>query len=419
MRILQLTNKIPYPPSDGGTIAMWQAAAGFAELGNELSILCMQTAKHRATTIDSSQFPENLTLEMVDVPARITPWGMLGNLLFSSLPYTASRFIHPAFEKKLIQLLSEKEYDLVQLEGLYLLPYTSVIRKHSKALIALRAHNIEHEIWERLAEQSTLLKGWYLSNLSNRILEFKLQYLDSFDLLIPITQRDADYYQRLGSKQAIFVAPVGISEQLNASGSAPQSKPAETKPTPAQQSSKLPDLFHLGAMDWPPNIEGLEWFLKEIWPMARHQHPGLKLHLAGRNAPASIVKRWSNLPGVIFHGEVPSSKAFIVSYPIMIVPLLSGSGMRVKMMEGMMHERAIISTPVGMEGIAVTPDKNCIIASDKTAWINAINQLIMNPLKIEHLGKAASRLVQEKYAARSIVEKWCAFYENALTKAPQ
>src|SRR5450759_1216485 len=155
MRILQLMNKVPWPPKDGGAIACLNMTKGFSMLGHEVTVLSMNTSKHHITI---KEMPANIrskaNFQLVEVPASINWFEATLNLLFSKLPYNAQRFISDEFSLELIKLLTEKTYDVIQLEGLYLCSYIPVIRKYSKALIAYRAHNIEYEIWERTATLS-------------------------------------------------------------------------------------------------------------------------------------------------------------------------------------------------------------------------------------------------------------------------
>ena len=179
MKILQVTNKVPYPANDGGSIACMNLTRGFSLLGHDVTVLAMRTLKHR---VSLNEMPEVITdmadFKIVDVPAKISRPAALINLIFSAKPYNAIRFISDKFKTELIKLLQEKQFDIVQLEGLYVCPYINEIRKYSNAVIVYRAHNIEFEIWERTAK---LTNGWtkfYLKNLSKRIKRFEKKNLN-------------------------------------------------------------------------------------------------------------------------------------------------------------------------------------------------------------------------------------------------
>ena len=162
MNILQMANKVPYPTTDGGAIACMNLTRGFSLLGHQVTVLAMNTLKHK-TLIE--EIPETIRdladFRFVQVNARISRRDALKNLLFSKEPYNAVRFEDKNFEKALIHLLKGKKFDIIQFEGLYVCPYIPVVRKYSDAKIVYRAHNIEHEIWGRTSELAKGWKKWY------------------------------------------------------------------------------------------------------------------------------------------------------------------------------------------------------------------------------------------------------------------
>ena len=213
MKILQICNKAPYPAKDGGAIAVLNLSEEFALRNNMVTVLAMNTDKHKS---DIKAIPRYYTDKIrfiyVAVDTQIKPIKLIWNYFFSSLPYNAVRFIHKKFEDELKNLLVNEKFDLVQIEGLYLLPYINVIRQFSKAKIAYRAHNIESEIWARLANNTlNPFKRFYLFTLSRRIEEFEINAMNSYDLLVPITQRDYLKLNSMGNLKPAHVSPAGIS----------------------------------------------------------------------------------------------------------------------------------------------------------------------------------------------------------------
>ncbi len=213
MRILIVTNKPPYPLVDGGCIATYNLLDAYAKAGHSVSVLSFSTSKHIG---DLKQIPHHITsvidFHFVDVDTELSPLAALNNLVFSRLPYNAQRFINVNFRTKLISLLKEQTYDIVQLEGLYLCPYIDTVRQHSKARLVYRSHNIESEIWSRSAQnEAALLKRSYLKILAKRILRFEKSFINKYDLLLPITQRDADAFTQLGNTAPMLVAPAGYN----------------------------------------------------------------------------------------------------------------------------------------------------------------------------------------------------------------
>jgi len=397
MRILQLMNKVPWPPKDGGAIACLNLSKGFSMLGHDVTVLSMNTSKHHISIDDMpADLRRKADFRLVEVPASITWIEATLNLLFSKLPYNAQRFISDEFSNELVKLLNEKTFDVIQLEGLYLCPYIPVIRKYSKALISYRAHNIEYEIWERTATLSEGFRSKYLRNLSKRIKRFEESYLNSYDLLVPITDRDGIILDKLGNSKPRHTSQTGIDF---------------ASLVPTARKLEFPSLFHIGALDWAPNQEGLIWFFNQCWPKIHLQNPELKFYLAGRNAP-EWFERIIKLDGVVYLGEINDAYDFINSKAVMVVPLFSGSGMRIKIIEGMALGKPIVTTTIGTEGIPTENGKNILIANDVDSFVEAINQLINDRGLSDWIGTNAIGFIQEKYDNLLQAEALIEFYKQ-------
>ncbi|MEL6718133.1 MAG: glycosyltransferase, partial [Bacteroidota bacterium] len=289
MKLLQLCKKFPYPLKDGESLAVTYLSKAMKQLGCEVTLLSMNTTKHY---FDLAKLPKNYNhykaIHTVKVDNRLKAKDAFLNL-FSTTSYHVSRFVSSNFKNCLIELLKIEKFDIIQLETLYLAPYIPIIRKYSNAPIVMRAHNIEHEIWERVAENSRILPlKIYLKYLTNKLKRYEIARLQDYDLLVAITKRDLELYRKLGYKNAATVTPVGVEQK---------------KYEPNYDSYKnTPSISFIGSLDWIPNQEGLNWFLDHVWERVHAKHPDLKLHIAGRHAPKSILELKKE--NVIVHGEV-------------------------------------------------------------------------------------------------------------------
>ncbi len=393
-----LTNKMPYPPKDGGSIATFSIAKSFADLGHTVTLLVMNTSKHY---YDLKAVPGEISDKIkfigVDVNTDISAWDALKNLLISSVPYNAQRFISTEYDRKLAGLLQKRKFDVVHLEGPYLGPYIHTIRKHTTALVSMRPQNVEHEIWQRTAALSKGIRKCYLTSLAARLERFEISMMNNYDVMVPITQRDGDLFTRHGCKIPVKVAPTGINSEAY---------------MPDYNNINFPSLFHLGALDWSPNQEGLKWFFANVWPLILQEFPSIKFYLAGRNAPAYFSKL--SEPNVEFLGEVENAHDFIRSRAIMIVPLLSGSGMRIKIIEGMALGKAIITTSIGREGIEIVPGKHMMVADQPLEFVEAVRFLLLGKEKVVEMGKQASAYVNQYYDNKKIISSLIDFYQQHL-----
>lgn len=401
MNILQVCNKVPYPAIDGGAIATLNLSRGLAMNGHKLTVLAMNTLKHR---VDENLLPEELKaqldFELVTVDAPISAKGAFLNYIFSRKPYTASRFISANFEESLVKLIAKDRYDIIQLEGLYLTMYIDVIRRHTKASIVLRAHNIEHEIWQRVMQQEpNMLKRLYLKSLVKRIARMEQEIVNKYDILVPITARDGEVFQKMGNTKPLHVCQTGIfTNEYSA----------------LQKSSTLSHIVHIGALDWAPNQEGLIWFVENVWPEILKEQPAVEFHVAGRNAPEWLVKKFLGIKQLKYFGEVNDAHEFITKGQIMIVPLLSGSGMRIKIIEGMALARCIVSTAIGIEGISASHNQHVLIANAPQEFANEILLCINEADKAKRIGAAARNFIELNFDNQGIAGNLADFYQANL-----
>ena len=395
MKILLLCNKPPYPASEGGPMAMNSIITGLLEAGHQVKILAVNSKKYK---VKESDIPEDYRvktgIELIDVDLGIHPIKAFLNL-FSKKSYHVERFISPRFTERLAELLKKEHFDVVQLEMLYMAPYVSTIRAHSKAMVVLRAHNVEHKIWERIAKETKFfLKRWYINHLAKTLKEYELNALETVDGIAAITRKDAAFFRKYCSKPIVDI-PYGIY-------------PEEF--TPKFEIEDKPKFYHIGSMNWMPNEEGIRWFIDEVLPKTVEKVPDFVYHLAGRNMPEWLKELKD--PHIHVVGEVPDAKAFVADHDVAIVPLLSGSGLRIKIIESMALGKTVITTRVGAEGILYNEDENLIIAENKAKMVEAIRSLNENPETAVRIGQAARRLVEETYDNRKIIARLLMFYEQ-------
>lgn len=399
MRILVLCNKMPYPSNDGGTIATLNMIMGLAAQGNMVDVLAMQTQKHNFPLEKlSAELKQNINWHSVWIDTEISIGKLLKNLFFSRLPYNAERFVSEEYNTKLIDLL-KNDYDIIQLEGLYLTSYIDTIRKYSKSTISLRAHNVERQIWERLAEtEANPVKKLYKRILSRRIGRLESQTLSKIDLLVPITRNDAA--QLPFSPERTYVAPTGIE---------PQKFSAYKEPAVPNS------VFYIGALDWEPNQEAVLWFVRNVWTSVHQQRPDWELHIAGRNAPKDFAAELTNYP-VIFDGQVQSAQEFIERHNIMVVPLLSGSGMRIKIIEAMAHSRCVVTTPVGAEGIDAENGRQILIGETPDELKQLILKAISDANYTQKVADEAFEYTNTNFNNRQIISGLNNFYKLCLQR---
>ena len=400
MKVLQLCNKPPYPPVDGGTLAMNSITQGLLTEGCEVRVLSVCSDKH---PVLSNQMTDNylksthFEAEYIDLSVHIV--GAFVAMMCGE-SYHVKRYISQEFASKLKSILEEEEFDIVHVESIFLTPYVPVIRKYSTAKIVLRAHNVEHMIWKRIAKSShNPFKKWYLKHLSLTLGAYEREHAKDYDAIACITDDDALFFKNEANfKKPIIDLPFGIN-------------PEPLEHVNIEENS----LFHIGSMDWMPNEEGIRWFLKEVWPMVHKEIPEVRLYLAGRKMPKELMA--SNIEGVSVVGEVPDAMYFVGSKEINIVPLLSGSGIRVKIIEAMSAGKTVIATTRGAAGIHYTNDENILIADTPQEFVKQIRRCVDDKNFCKKIGENAYKLITEEYSTDKLTQKLIKFYTQIIDRS--
>lgn len=390
MHILQLCKKFPSPPKDGESIAVLAASRGYVKNGCQVSLLAMNTTKHYVENADIQPditHYDSVTTSKID-NQKIDKRKAFFNL-FTSKSFNIERFVCPKFEKKLIDLLNDKNFDVIQCESLYMAPYIETIRKYSKAKVVMRSHNLEFEIWENLSKSNkNIFKSWYFNLCAKRLKKYEIDCFPHYDLLLPISTSDYKKYLKLGYKKKLHLANVGLNLE-------------NYKSSRYAYNSTL-KMGYIGSLDWKPNIEGIKWFFKNIWHNISSKYADIEFHLAGRNPVPEILKLKAKQ--MIMYGEVKSAKDFLENLDIVVVPLLSGSGIRIKILESMAMSKVVMSTTKGFEGINIEDNTNAILFNTVDEFENKITPLLENREIINQIASKAQDLIKKDFDYRNVAK---------------
>lgn len=396
MKALILTNRVPFPANSGYPIVVYNTMKGLLELGAEISLFSINPSKY-AVDVDDIYDPifEQINFHSYNIDTEVNIWGAFFNI-FSNQSYNVSRFYDDDAAKLLENVLREQEFDVIQFEGLFVVPYLDVVKEYSKAKLIYRAHHIEFDVWERLAAREQFRpRRKYLEFLSRRLKVYETEQINRFHQVFAISNPDRQSILLMGCQTKLDVFPVAIDfERYNVDGN----------------KTSFPTLFHLGAMDWRPNKEGLEWFLDEVWPDIEKLSGELRFYIAGKYMQKQFFDYDSD--NLIVEGEIFDAVEFMNSKAIMIVPLLSGSGMRVKIIEGMAMQKCIIATTMAAEGINCKNGKDIMIADTPDEFYRAILQCITQPNKWRDIGVNARKTVERDHDINGNAKRMLAIYES-------
>ena len=400
MRILFICQKPPYPASDGASVVMKVNIESFIDAGCEVSALILSTQKHAGSLQDIPlKIREKAHFYFAEIDTSFGILGVAKNLLFSHLPFHVERFDKKEVHEKLKEILAENNFDIIQLEGLYLTSYVPTIRTFSQAKIVYRAHNLEQEIWRRQAEkESHFLKKIYLKNLTKRHESYEWACLKGhfYEAITTLSPRDEAVMCENRVTLPILTASFGVNM-------------GDLKIDNAIFPEK-DSLFFLGAMDWQPNIAAVEWFVAEVWDKIRTKHPQLKCYIAGRNMNPIFLAHKNEKDNIFKIGEVPDAHLFMQSKNIMIVPLLAGGGIRIKLIEGMALGKAIVASSIALEGNPARNRQEVLIADSPNDFAAAVCELIEKPDFAHKLAKNAQIHARQHFDNKVLADKLLHFY---------
>jgi glycosyltransferase involved in cell wall biosynthesis len=366
-------------------------------LGHDVSLVALNAKKnHHQNNESDNDLLSKINYRVFNIDINVSIIDVAINL-FSKTSFNINRYYSPEFEKLLIRELRKTHYDIIQFEGLMVSLYLSAVRKHSKAKLIYRAHNIENQIWQRLSQQkSDPFKKSYLKMHAKRIKNYELLQLNNFDGIAVFTEQDKVTLLEYGTRIPIEIVPVGIDLS--------QYKPDHDK-------TEFPSLFFLGSLDWLPNREGIEWFLDNFYTDLTEGDLRVRFYVAGNDIPEQFDD-YEVMGKIFIQGEVDDALEFVNSKSIMIVPLLSGGGMRVKIVEGMAMQKCIISSSLGAEGINFENGVNILIANNREEFYEAIKLCIADEEYCKYVGVNARKLMEQQYDINIVTKNLVDFYKT-------
>lgn len=398
LKVLQLCHKMPFPLHDGGSVSLSGTALGLISAGVDVRVLAMDPVAFPADPgLVPGWFSEKTRIVSVGVDTRVSPAGALANL-FSCRSYFVERFQSADFDRALKKILEEENFDIVHLEHIYLCLYIDTIRKHSTAKIVLRPQNVESDIWTAYLKcvRNPLKRGW-LRIASERLLIYEREVAGRVDGILAISPGDTGTFRNFAPGIPVQEVPPGFDPGIVG------------KTDPERQYANFPLFYHLGSMDWRPNLQGMGWFIGEVLPYLSERFPDFQLRIAGKKMPRSWFEKASQ--NLIVDGEVPDANEYQEDKAVMVVPLLSGSGIRIKIIEAMAMGKTVISTSAGAGGIPCSNGENILIADTKEQFAEQIGRCMGSEEFCRKIGNRARELAFRHYDRAANAERMITFYE--------
>jgi len=380
LRILQLVPRFPFPPDDGGKIGIANIYREFSEQGTDVTLFSLGDEEITEETL--AQAEKYGKVHIFKQNTENTFPRMLNSALFWQSIYL-EKHNNKSIRNELEKLISHKKFDIIHADHTCMAPLGLYAGRIAKIPVGLRLHNIEHTIWQRYAEDLLVFnpKKYYVLQQASILKKAEADIINKVDVNFAITQPDKEKALSLAPNANVVVASAGVN-------------PEEWKPdeTIARNSKEiiLATTYH-----WVHNVNGLKWFLNNVFPIIQSEIHDIKLTLIGKEAPDWLLNYKTK--GVNVLGYVDRVKPYYNSASINIAPLFVGGGIRIKILEAMAMELPVVATSQAAEGIS-RECKGLFIADSKEDFAKKIIQLANNPDLARETGKSARQFIINEYS---------------------
>jgi glycosyltransferase involved in cell wall biosynthesis len=395
LRILVVAPALPSPPSWGGAARIHGLMRGLARR-HEVALLAL-VEPDNAHWIDiqlaaTSAYSGRIHAVVNDREPRGERARRALQLRTLASPRSFERAVHhhPALQAALDRMTAAVQYDVIQVEFAMMAYY----RVPPGPTLVLDEHNIEYDLRRRMFESARSgLRGVhnYLEFVKLRR-EERAAWRRAAGVVVT-SVRDEAFVRRDAPGARTAVVPNAVDTELF---------------TPGEGLGE-PDLVAFsGSNHYYPNIEGLQYFLREIFPLVRQARPAARLLVVGYSPP-ELVREWSS-DAVRFTGVVNNLPDELRRARAIIAPLRSGGGTRLKVLEALALGKPVVSTTIGAEGIELTPERELLIGDTAQQFAAQLERVLADDALAARLGAAGRALVQQRYDWSAAVERLEAFY---------
>jgi sugar transferase (PEP-CTERM/EpsH1 system associated) len=411
MNLLWLTHAIPYPPK-----------AGF--LSRTYNLLREVGRRHEVDLISFIQEPWVRTLfpsleEGIDesrralgsICRRVTflpidhmrlRWGKqitALNALLAGETFTTTWLISAPASRVIADEMRRNRYSLVHFDTIGLAAY----RELTQGVPAiLTHHNIESHMMMRRADNAmNAVARAYFRIEARRLEAFERLVAPAYAAHITCSELDTERLRRIVADATVVTIPNGVDCDFFNAGH------ARTRPNSA---------VFVGTMNWYPNIDAMQFFLREIWPQLKTRVPDATMDIAGSNPPEDLVRLARSLPGVTVHGYLADVRPLIDSAAVFVCPIRDGGGTKLKILDAFAMKKCVVAHPIACEGIDVTDGRDVVLASAPEEFISQICRLFANERERVDIGTAARQLVEKHYSFGQIGERLNSTIEDVVQR---
>lgn len=390
MNILFLTQILPYPPTSGPKVKTWHVLKYLSQRGYKIALASFVRPEELPYVEDVRQ----VCTAVHTIPihrSRISDIGYLLRSQISGRPFLVERDDREEMRRLVNRVVASENIDVIHADQLtmaqFALPFAEDVA--NRPVLVFDAHNAVWTITERMIRNSPIYLRLPLMLETRRIKQYEGTLLRKFDATLAVTELDRDALlstipeDGMAGKHSPTVIPIAVDTE--------QIAPVTNRPASL-------NILTVGTLYYPPNADGIRWFIREVFPMIRAKLPEARLTVVGKNPPPDFLKMAEdNNSGLVVTGFVPDLAPYFASSALAVIPVRAGGGMRVRILEAFARAMPVVTTTVGLEGIQAVSGRDVLVADDPSDFALAVIRLLKDPALQKQLSANGRRLVETQY----------------------
>ncbi len=408
MKILFLTHRYPHPPNRGDSIRSFHMLECMAEMGD----VTLGTLYEQPPAEESRNVLDSLCQEVIALPWHPRrKWWRAGRAILCGKTMTEGLFYDRALKKRLTALAEREHFDAIVIFCSSMFQYARIFldaekrknaradknvennqqKKNRQTKIIVDLVDVDSQKWYDYAKVSWGPSRWLFLREGARLRRLETKIGDVADAVLVVTPEEAELYKRFHSAGNIIPMANGVDTDFF-NPDAPE----------LVDVAEIPyRCVFLGAMDYRANIDGVLWFMREVWPAVRERFPEAEYDIVGSNPSESLKAAATGVPGVNVVGRVPDVRPYLKRASVSAISLRVARGIQNKVLESLAMRSAVIASPQAAEGIELDSGEELLICDRPTDWVEQISALFKNASLRYKLGQDGRNLVEERYGWRS------------------
>lgn len=405
MHILFLTQILPFPPSSGPKVKTWHVLRYLAQRGYKITLASFVRPEERPYVRDVEKVCNSVHVVPVHRSRIHDAYYFLRSQL-TGRPFLVERDDLAEMRSLVNRIVSTELVDVIHADQLTMTQFAFPlpVQEDKKPALVFDAHNAVWTITERMQYNAGFYLRIPLALETGRIKRYEAKIVNDFDATLAVTEPDrmallqAFHQQNYSRAVPISVIPIAVdTHQIR----------------PVERSGDSLNILTMGTLYYPPNADGIRWFIQEVFPLVRETIPDVTLTIVGKNPPKDFQKLAADeYSGIVVTGFVPDLDPYFARSTLTVVPVRAGGGMRVRILEAFARAAPVITTTVGLEGIDACPGRDVLVADDPREFAGSVLDLLQDKNLQQQLSENGRKFVEENYDWQVVLGELDRAYER-------